>query len=338
MTKPKLCIVLVNYKGYKDTIECIESILKSDYQNFQIIVIDNSPDYESVDQFKRWAISDVEVVTDYPNIIFPLASKPIEYIFLTQNQFEETTDVYREKLIIVKASENRGFAAANNIGARYVMKFDVFNYLWLLNNDTVLFTDSISNMLEPIIFPAYKYVGIIGVKQLYYSNSNRIQACGAVYNKFWSLSKHIGEYEIDKGQYDHCIDTSDYVVGASMLVSVDFLLDVGYMCEDYFLYYEEIDWAQRAKLKGYSIKIHQNAKILHKQGGTIGKFKTRSSLAEFSSIKSRILITRKFFPNYIFTVYLSMVGVLINRIRRMEFSHIPNVLKAIYSGVTYRIN
>lgn len=333
----KIFIVLINFKGYIDTIECIESILKSTYQNFQIVVVDNSPDYESLEEILKWAIGQRKVETNYPEILFPLSSKPLEYVYINQNQLEEPSSIYYEKIIIVKANENRGFAATNNIGLRYALKCNDFSYVWLLNNDTVLYKDSISNMLEPIRFPEYQTVGIIGVKQLYYDDPSLIQACGAIYNRFWALSKHIGEKEKDQGQYDSFIDCSDYVVGASMLVSADFLKDVGYMCEDYFLYHEEIDWAQRAKLKGYTIKIHQNAKILHKQGSSIGRAKSRSYIAEFSSIKGRILITRKFFPNYLFTVYVSMFGVLSNRIRRLEFNHISNVLKAIYCGATCRI-
>jgi len=329
----KIYIVLINYKGHEDTIECIESILKSKFQNFQIIVIDNSPDYVSLEELHKWAEGNGTVKTDYSEFLYPVSTKPLDYIIVNQENLYNNS--YKEKIIIVKASQNLGFAAGNNIGIRYALKCNDFNYIWLLNNDTIIFEDTINKMLEPIKQPEYNRVGIIGLKQLYYNNPKRIQACGARFNKYFALGKHIGENELDIGQYDRLIIKSDYVVGASMLVSHDFLIDVGLMCEEYFLYYEEIDWVQRAKNMGYTIKIHQNARILHKQGASIGKKRNRNLIAEYSSIRARIIITKKFFPRYILTVYISVICVLINRLIRFEFSRIPNVLKAIYSGMIY---
>ena len=52
---PKVCIVLVNYKTWQDTIECIESILKSDYKNYQMVIVENGSEDNSWDNLIKWA-------------------------------------------------------------------------------------------------------------------------------------------------------------------------------------------------------------------------------------------------------------------------------------------
>jgi GT2 family glycosyltransferase len=42
MTYPKVYIILLNYNGWADTIECLESVLRNDYPNYQVIVVDNN--------------------------------------------------------------------------------------------------------------------------------------------------------------------------------------------------------------------------------------------------------------------------------------------------------
>ena len=42
MTYPKVAIIILNYNGWKDTIECLESIYQSVYPNYEVIVVENN--------------------------------------------------------------------------------------------------------------------------------------------------------------------------------------------------------------------------------------------------------------------------------------------------------
>ncbi|PMP88652.1 MAG: glycosyltransferase family 2 protein, partial [Caldisphaera sp.] len=55
MDHPKVYVIIVNYNNWPDTIECLESVLRSDYQNYQVIVVDNSSPNNSMDYIKLWA-------------------------------------------------------------------------------------------------------------------------------------------------------------------------------------------------------------------------------------------------------------------------------------------
>lgn len=104
-----------------------------------------------------------------------------------------------------------------------------------------------------------------------------------------------------------------YVSGASMLVSREFINRVGLMCDDYFLYYEEIDLAERARKAGFRLGYAPQAVVFHKEGAALGSGKSahRSMLAEYYGFLGKFAITRRFFPWALPTVYLySLLQIL----------------------------
>jgi len=60
---PKVAIIILNYNGWKDTIECLESVLRNDYPNYQVIVVDNGSPDNSMEYIKAWAEGRQEVLT-----------------------------------------------------------------------------------------------------------------------------------------------------------------------------------------------------------------------------------------------------------------------------------
>lgn len=103
-------------------------------------------------------------------------------------------------------------------------------------------------------------IGLCGSLLHYYYEPERVQAINGVYNKYFATS-----------QYNTSIlslKPIDYVVGASMLISKEFIEDIGLLSEEYFLYYEELDWVMRAK--GKYIQAYATESIVyHKEGATI---------------------------------------------------------------------
>jgi GT2 family glycosyltransferase len=54
-SNPKIYIIILNYNGWADTIECLESVLRNDYPNYQVIVVDNNSPNNSMEYIKTWA-------------------------------------------------------------------------------------------------------------------------------------------------------------------------------------------------------------------------------------------------------------------------------------------
>ena len=108
--KPLVAIVLVNYNGYDDTVECVQGILQSDYPNYRIIIVDNASD-------------DAPVLR--------------EDTFLNAHAD------------IVYSDTNDGFATGNNIGIREAEALNP-EYVFALNNDTVIDRECISRLVNEL--------------------------------------------------------------------------------------------------------------------------------------------------------------------------------------------
>ncbi|AZR81693.1 glycosyltransferase family 2 protein [Thiomicrospira sp. S5] len=338
----KVYFIILNYNGWRDTQECLESALKLDYPNFQVIVVDNNSPNDSMSHLLAWAKGE-ELATgnspDFAHLSTPPIKKPIEFVLYDKPTAlaggNATQEVHlNNPIIFIQSDENRGFAAGNNIGTEYALKKGDAEYLWYLNNDTVVEPNALSEYVKKA--NQYKEngqrVGIIGAKLMYYHQPKLIQAIGGIYNKWLATTKHIGAFEEDIGQYDNedIVKKISYPVGASMLVDIAFIKDVGMMCEDYFLYFEELDWVCRGKEKGWQIGYCWCIKIFHKEGGSIGSSSDgiqRSELSDYYGLINRIAFTRKFFPNMALIVRLSFLVVLFNRIKRRQFDRALQTIK-----------
>ena len=108
----------------------------------------------------------------------------------------------------------------------------------------------------------------------------------------------------------------NYVVGASMLVKRDFLIDVGLMNEDYFLYFEELDWVLRAGPK-FTLAYAPESVVFHKVGATIGTssdLRKKSQVCDYYSTRNRIRFTQKYYPCALLTLYPVLCFAVLGRL------------------------
>lgn len=333
--KNKVYIIIVNYTTFADTIECLESVLKSDYSDFQLIIIDNSPNNLSVSNLLRWASNNdyAGVKTRFSHLVFPLENKPVSHKIISEFEFKNSTEIFEEKIIIIKA-KNKGFAAANNIGLRYILKNASDNSLiWILNNDTVVEKDTLNNLVRFYLkSQGNKYIFSSILK--YYNKPNVIQAIGGTYNKWLGKHYHIGEGEEDSGQYNNYnFGEMDYVVGASIFLPKLFIEQAGMMCEDYFLYFEEIDWIKNSIKHGFTIALVPNATVYHKEGSSTIELKNNqkdTSLAEYYSITNRVRFIKKWYPICLFTVIPGVIWALLKRLFLGKFGLVKKISISIF--------
>jgi len=339
---PKVCIVLVNYKTWRDTIECMESILRSDYRNYQIVVVENGSGDESWDQMLRWARGEYqhEISTANPlmHLSHPPVHKPLLYF---RADAAESASLRLGPLdgimpiLFIKSAANLGFAGGNNVGMRYALNSD-FDYVWLLNNDTVIESDSIRELVAYSEVKREKgdTVGIVGSKLLVYHQPDRMQGVGAIFNKYSGKSRIIGAQEIDKGQYDEQEIACNYVIGAAMFVSRPFLLDVGLMSEEYFLYNEENDWSARAKLKDWKVGVAVKSKVYHKQGASTGNSPKKSKwqiTALHYKYRGKIKLYKKYYSLQLPFLYWHLITRSIRYLLKRNFSEAKVIYQAMFN-------
>ncbi len=329
----KTYILLLNYNGWRDTQECLESVLKLDYPNYQIIVVDNNSPNNSMGHLIAWAKGREEATVDnslLENLSTPHTPKPLDFL-LYDKQIAvaggnlATDQGLNNPIIFIQTGENRGFAAGNNIGIEYALKKGDADYIWCLNNDTVVEPDALTALVNRA--EIYKdqgcKVGIMGSKLMYYYQPDLIQAVSGEYNPWLATTSHVGALEKDNGQYDMELSNQQisYPVGASMFVDVAFIKDVGMMCEDYFLFFEELDWVHRGFKKGWSTGYCWGSKIFHKEGGSVGSNSTanasnRSEIADLYGLRNRFAFQKKFYPNRLFILVLWLFGSFMKRLIR----------------------
>jgi len=333
---PMVYVLIVNWNGWQDTIECLESVFRLDYPSFRVIVCDNGSQDGSLEHIKAWAEGRLDVAISQHNplrsLTHPPVPKPIAYVKYDREHAESGGDPgdadYR--LVLVETGANLGFAGGDNVGLRYALARDDFDYVWLLNNDTVVEPDALSRMVERM--SARPQAGICGATLLHYHEPEVIQTLGgATYNRWIGASRFIGLFQLASKPVD--VDDIErrmsFVAGACMLVTRSFLHDIGLLCEDYFLYYEELDWIQRA-LGRYSLAYASAARIYHKVGASIHAntrvLDKKSRLSDYYHIRNRLVIAARFYPATLPTVYLGLVVTALNRIRRRQWDRLPFIL------------
>jgi len=286
-TKPRVSIIILNWNGWKDTIECLESVYQITYPNYDVIVVDNGSEDESLEKIKGYAEGKLKVISKSFEDVD--GNKPLQYIECAQKDArakgkgmaEIATLPPQEKLILIKNEKNYGFAEGNNIAIKYALKVLNPQYILLLNNDTVVERD----FLDELVYTASsdKRIGFVGPKTYYYDYHGRrdvINFAGGKLIMWKGKSAHIGLKKIDTGQYDRTTDV-DYIEGSCLLARRETLESVGLLDPSYFLYWEETDLCIRAQKAGYRTVYSSKAKIWHKVGASgnatqLGYFFTRN--------------------------------------------------------------
>ena len=159
---------------------------------------------------------------------------------------------------------NPGYAASVNQAIRARPDADAW---WIINPDTIAWPNALDELVTRLRQGDVQAVG----GQLVYPDGS-LQSAGGHWRAAFARAISIGKYGTsndlpDDGTIEGQLD---YLLGASMLVSREFVERNGLMREDYFLYGEEIEWCLRAARRGLRIGFARGAMVVHRQGGTTG--------------------------------------------------------------------
>ncbi len=207
----------------------------------------------------------------------------------------------------IRSDINLGFAGGNNLGIQAAGG----DYLFFINNDTE-FTPGLVETLVAVL-DKHPKVGMVSPKIRYFDQPQMLQYAGFTNMNYYTMrNKCIGQFEEDKGQYDHMTGPTGYVHGAAMMVRREAMDKAGLMAENFFLYYEEMDWNDHIKRAGYEIWLEPKALIYHKESVSVGKI---SGLKEYFMNRNRILFIRRNAPSAftIMVFYLYFLSVVTPR-------------------------
>ena len=263
--RPNVVIIILNWNGFQDTKECLDSLFKINYGNYRIYLVDNGSTDGSLEKLN--------------------------------SEFGKN-----KNLVILPTGKNLGFAGGNNFALRKALedKEQKYDYFLLLNNDTIVETDFLSELV--LAAEADEKIGIVAPVIYFYPHTlNRVVGMDDDRKKIYSeamnsqdnAQKDMGVYPEknddkiiwfgggkmnwlkNKGEHlfykksgldipHKSIITSVFVTGCAMLIKKRVIRSIGLMDEDYFLYYEDAAYNLKAKEAGFCSVVATRSHIYHK--------------------------------------------------------------------------
>lgn len=237
-----------------------------------------------------------------------------DIIIVDNDSQDESINVIKEHFTdvrVIESGKNGGFAYGCNVGIRAALSSG-YNYVWLLNNDTIVDKTTLPNMIEEIKRNKKAIVGSI-IRDIEFPWS--VQAVGGgTINFLTGTGRHIKTFDD--------VDKLDYLLGASILVSREALESIGLLNEDFFMYWEDTEFCIRARRKGYFLKVAKQSNVYHKEGGSVNKESYAQTRMIFRSM-------RKFFlkgsPFPLLPIAIRQLGKTFVSLLRREFRRIPYI-------------
>jgi GT2 family glycosyltransferase len=211
-----IAIIVVNWKKYDLTFECIDSVLASSLENFKIILIDN--------EFQKNKLSRYST---------------------------------NKKIKVIQNEKNDGFAKANNQGIIYALE-KKYDYILLLNNDTIIRMDLIEKLVES------SQSNNLSIIQPLILNRNGDK----IWNGGGTINKYLGTFNTNLKDQNFTPNLIfnleiDWFTGCCCFFNAQVFRDVGLFDENFFAYYEDVDYSLRLKSKGYVIGLLTNTYLFH---------------------------------------------------------------------------
>lgn len=214
---------------------------------------------------------------------------------------------------IIENAVNSGFGAANNLGMRRAVDRDA-QYVWLLNNDTVVGPETLRELVATA--EADKTLGAVGSILYYADFPDKIQAWGGGYVNLWMGTSHHFHGPVPWGRLD-------YLTAASILLPVCVLKQVGLFDEQYFMYWEDTDLSFRIRSAGWKLGVAERARLLHKEGSSMG---AKSAIHDEMVTVSGIKFLRKH-SKHGFISMIFFVGI--RSLKRLVLGNVESCLSVI---------
>ena len=300
MELSKIFIIIVNWNGWQDTYECLDSlseIVLPPLTELNIVVVDNASANHSVERLN-------------------------EYI---QNHSTQ------KNVVLLKNKHNAGFAGGNNFGIKYALEKKA-DWILMLNNDTIVDKDFLVELIT----------GIKKDRKIAFANPKIFLGADKNENKIWFIGGKINPINMrgthikyglkdEMGFLKEEINRSAYATGCCLLFKASLIDDIGFMPEEYFLYYEDAEWSLRARRKGLYCVVVPSAKIWHK--GAASSKEGSPNYIRYHVRNGLLFIFRNGNPAQILFAYMLTFPRFLWQIFKLIFSIKRSWAKAVLQGI-----
>jgi GT2 family glycosyltransferase len=309
-------IIMVNFNSTDDTIECLDSLYKLNIAGkyLNIITIDNfSNDLEKnklFDYINKNGYKKIEVINKKISSAYEINIENITVSFLFSDY-------------------NYGFSGANNIGIEYALSKNS-DYFWILNNDTIVDTDSISFLMK---MADENGPSLIGSTICEYYKRDVIQCtAGFKFNELICRIKKINSGKNIKDVNYLKIKKLDCISGCSIFFNYQTFNKIGFFDESYFLYFEEVNLKKICEKNNINTLWCKKSIVWHKEGKSIGSKNIKhkkSDTSEYYGNLSCLIYFKKYYSFKFFYIFIyRFIARFIIHLFHFDFRKIKILCKA----------
>lgn len=286
--------VVVTFNASDVILDCLESLLNAAPCDLRIVVVDNASTDNTIALIEDWAAgrTPYEVPADAP---FPLSPAPKPVALKTA----EDGCPAAPEITLIQTGLNGGFAGGVNIGLAALAQNPDVGRFWVLNPDCMVAPET------PALFATHDAgdFALLGGRVIYLEEKARIQMDGGLMNDRTGVT---GNANLGAAADAPPSDPSEFkfISGASMVASRAFYEEAGPMKEDYFLYYEEVDWAYRRGMR--PLAYCPEAVVHHRAGTSIGSptlDRVASPFSQYFKHRGRMRFLRRHNPSALPTAW-----------------------------------
>ena len=206
--------------------------------------------------------------------------------FLVDNASADNSPLQVEErfpeVVVIRNSENLGFAGANNIGIRKAKG----RWVVLLNPDTKVTENWLDNLVE--CARSSEDIGLVTPKLLY-MDRRTINSTGHIFDFRKGFASDRGAGERDQGQYDFGEEVASCCF-ACVAIKREVVKQIGLLDAKMLLYYEDVDYSIRARLAGWKLMYCPNSVVLHHGSGATPRRKLPALLRRSTPYRLRIML------------------------------------------------
>jgi GT2 family glycosyltransferase len=295
MPLPTLGVVLVTFNSTDVILDCLESLLAAQGVALSIVVVDNGSTDGTPALLRDWAAGRHPYAPP-PALPFPLTPAPKP---LTLQAEVPATVPDGHTVTLIDTGLNAGFAAGVNRGLAALAALPWLDRFWMLNPDSAV-PPGTAHAFATHPAPPGGFA-LMGGRMLYLDQPDVIQIDGGTLNRRTGVTGNLNLFASHAVTPPPDPARIDFVMGGSMVASRAFYEAAGPMPEEYFLYYEEVEWALgRGALP---ILYCPGGIVYHYAGTSIGSPTIGRPASPFSLYfkhRGRIRFLRRNFPHSLF--------------------------------------
>ncbi|MBW2658926.1 MAG: glycosyltransferase family 2 protein [Deltaproteobacteria bacterium] len=304
-----IAIVVLNYNGYSDTIDCLKSLEDLTYSPYVVVLIDNASIDDSVGR-----------ITDCFSNRFALHfvdndDSPSQTVAMFHEGTRDSGSEEYSQLFLVQNRENIGFAAGCNQGIRLALSMGS-HYIWLLNNDTVVDSDSLlilANYLSD--HPACQ----VATPQIrLFNEPDRIWNCGGLLKWYGARKYFFVHRPVTELPEQEKIDIT-FVTGCAPLIRSSLLQEKGGFTEKFFFGEEDYEFSLRMKKAKVKMVCCLKSVIYHKVGMSVDRSSNDSFIGRiYIHYLNRFINLRSYWPYFFWYGWRLIYAGYIDRLLRKK--------------------